>query len=161
MQKCAHGRRKGDGRIRNDVVALIKQVAPEVVSIHCVILRSISGQEARQWKWNFQLAGVISGFRLILLFPGFDWYYYIRVSIKIVNAILPWEKSWDWWTWRGCVICDRNFLCGFMDEKITKLFHFTDCLACCSSLFGDIFNHQKLFEVVELTYSKQPPKSHC
>ena len=37
MQNCAHGRWKGDGRIQNDVVALIKQVAAEVVSIHCVI----------------------------------------------------------------------------------------------------------------------------
>ena len=39
MENCAHGRCKGDGRIRNDGVALIKQVAPEVVSIHCVIHR--------------------------------------------------------------------------------------------------------------------------
>jgi len=36
IQNCAHGRCNGDGRIRNDV-ALIKQVAPEVVSIRCVI----------------------------------------------------------------------------------------------------------------------------
>jgi len=42
MQKCAHGRCKGGGRIRNDVVALIKQVAPEIVSIHCVIHREAS-----------------------------------------------------------------------------------------------------------------------
>jgi len=35
------------------------------------------------------------------------------------------------------------------------------CLACCTSLSDDIFNHQKLFKVVKLTYSKRPPKSHC
>ena len=39
MQNCANGRCNGGGRIRNDVVALIKQIAPEVVSIHCVIHR--------------------------------------------------------------------------------------------------------------------------
>jgi len=39
MQNCSHGRCKGDGRIRNDVVALMKQVAPEVVSIHSDIHR--------------------------------------------------------------------------------------------------------------------------
>jgi len=39
MQNCVHRRCKGDGRIRNDVAALMKQVAPEVVSIHCVIHR--------------------------------------------------------------------------------------------------------------------------
>jgi len=45
MQNCAHGWCKDDGPIRNDVVALMKKVASEVVSIHCHTLRSISGQK--------------------------------------------------------------------------------------------------------------------
>jgi len=68
----------------------------------------------------------------------------------------------EWASGESVGICDRkNFLCGFMDEKITKLLYFTICLACCSSLSGDIYNYQKLFKVVESTYSKRPPKSHC
>jgi len=66
----------------------------------CNTLRSISGQEARQWR-SYQLAGVISGFRSVLLFPGISRCYF-RVSIKTVNAILPQEKSGVWWT------CHRN-----------------------------------------------------
>jgi len=60
----------------------------------CHSPRSISGQEARQWRRNYQLAGVISEFRSVL-FPGFDWCFswfrlvFFLVSIKIVNAILP------------------------------------------------------------------------
>jgi len=32
-----------------------------------------------------------------------------------------------------------------MDEEIIMLLYFTTCLACCTTLSGDIFNHQKLF----------------
>jgi len=46
-----------------------------------------------------------------------------------------------------------------MDEKIINLLYFAICLACWTSPSGDIFNQQKLFKVVELTYSKWHPKS--
>jgi len=48
-------------------------------------------------------------------------------------------------------ICNSYFLCGFMDEKVIKLLYFSICLACWTSLSGDIFNLQQLFKFEELT----------
>jgi len=66
---------QGRWSIRNDVVALIKQVAPEVVSIHCVIHREALvakklGNEEKfptSWCYFWVSIGVISGFRSKLL----------------------------------------------------------------------------------------------
>ena len=84
MQNCAHWGCKGVGRIRNDVVAPIKQVASEVVSIYCVmhcevLVAKKLGIEEEITNW-------------LVLFPGFRSIYYCMVSIGVSSGFR--SKLW-------------------------------------------------------------------
>jgi len=84
VQNCAHWGCKGVGRIRNDVVAPIKQVASEVVSIPCVIHCEVLvakklGNEEEITNW-------------LVPFPGFRAIYYFMVSIGVSSGFR--SKLW-------------------------------------------------------------------